>query len=176
MNRTAEPTDNRKGLPALRMSDLFGVPDRNEHSRRIMGSSNDMTWPTPQPVFDKLNSEFHFTLDPCCVPETAKCERFYTPKEDGLKQDWSRERVFMNPPYGRWLKIWMRKAYEESQRGALVVCLVPARVDTGWWHDYAMKGETRFLRGRIKNRNGVSWPFPAAVVILRPGTPNNAIS
>jgi len=161
--------DARPALVAVRSTDLFGERLPNAHNRIITGSSDDMTWPTPQPVFDALNAEFGFTLDPCCVPATAKCAKYYTPKEDGLKQDWSGERVFMNPPYGRWLKPWMRKAYEESQRGALVVCLVPARVDTAWWHDYAIKGEVRFPRGRIKNKNGQSWPFPAAIVIFRPG-------
>ena len=156
--------------------DLLGAPLPNAHNRTIMASSDDMTWPTPQPIFDALNAEFQFTLDPCCVPATAKCAKYYTPKEDGLKQDWSGERAFVNPPYGRWLKPWMKKCYEESQRGALVVCLVPARVDTAWWHDYAAKGEVRFPRGRIKKRNGVAWPFPCAIVIFRAranGAPNN---
>lgn len=99
---------------------------------------------------------------------TAKCAKYYTPKEDGLKQDWSVERVFMNPPYGAELPRWIKKAYEESRRGALVVCLVSARVDTNWWHDYAIRGEVRFLKGRIKGSNGQSWPFAAAVVVFRP--------
>ena len=74
----------------------------------------------------------------------------------------------MNPPYGRTIKAWMRKAWESSQDGATVVCLVPARTDTAWWHDYAMKGEIRYVRGRLKfggHKN--SAPFPCAVVIFR---------
>ena len=149
--------------------DLFGVRDNtNHHNRQVMGSSNDMTWTTPQPVFDALNAEFNFTLDPCALSQTAKCKKFFTPFDDGLKKDWSQDTVFMNPPYGKWLRVWMRKAFEESRKGALVVCLVPARVDTQWWHDYAIHGQVRFWKGRLKNKNGQAWPFPVAIVIFRP--------
>jgi len=134
-----------------------------------MGSSKIMTWPTPQQWFDYLNLEFGFTLDPCCEHETAKCKKHYTPEEDGLAQSWKDERVFMNPPYGREITAWMKKAYEEARdNGALVVAFVPARVDTNWWHDYAIKGEVRLPKGRAKNPDGGAWPFPVAVVIFRP--------
>lgn len=127
-------------------------------------------WETPQDFFDKLNEEFNFTLDPCCVPATAKCDRYFTPVEDGLKQDWSNETVYMNPPYGREIGKWMQKAYESCvMGGATVVCLVPSRTDTKWWHDYSMKGEIRFIRGRLKFGNSKnSAPFPSAIVIFRP--------
>jgi site-specific DNA-methyltransferase (adenine-specific) len=138
------------------------------HKRSVLGSSEDMTWPTPQYLFDAIDLEFGFTLDPCCWPHTAKCDKYYTPKENGLAQDWSAERVFMNPPYGAELGRWMAKAFGEAQRGALVVCLVPARVDTNWWHDYANRGEIRFLKGRVLGPSGQSWPFPVAIVVFRP--------
>ena len=126
-------------------------------------------WSTPQDFFDKLNTEFGpFDLDPCATASNAKCERFFTMYHDGLIQAWKpAKRVFMNPPYGREIGRWMRKAQFESQRGALVVCLVPARTDTAWWHDYSMKGKVRFIRGRLKfggSKN--SAPFPSAVVIF----------
>jgi site-specific DNA-methyltransferase (adenine-specific) len=141
-----------------------------EHSRKVMSSSVDMTWATPQAWFDYLNLEFKFTLDPCCHHETAKCKKHYTPEEDGLAQSWQDERVFMNPPYGRELGVWMKKAYEEARdNGALVVAFVPARVDTEWWHRYAVKGEVRFPKGRVKFAGAdASAPFPVAVVIFRP--------
>lgn len=141
-----------------------------EHSRRVMSSSVDMTWATPQAWFDYLDLEFKFTLDPCCHHETAKCKKHYTPEEDGLAQSWQDERVFMNPPYGRELGKWMKKAYEEARdNGALVVAFVPARVDTEWWHRYAVKGEVRFPKGRVKFAGAdASAPFPVAVVIFRP--------
>lgn len=142
----------------------------NTHARKIMTSSVDMTWATPKEWFNYLNLEFDFTLDPCCAPETAKCKRFFTPKEDGLAQSWAEERVFMNPPYGRELGKWMDKAYREARdNGALVVCFVPARVDTNWWHRFASKGEIRFPKGRVKFEGAsASAPFPVAIVIFRP--------
>ena len=135
-----------------------------------MTSSKDTTWATPQEWFDYLNLEFKFTLDPCCSEETAKCKKFYTPVEDGLSKSWEDERVFMNPPYGRGLNDWMEKAYKESKRGALVVCLVPARVDTLWWHATAGKAaDVRFPIGRLKFGNAPSSaPFPVAIVVFRP--------
>lgn len=131
--------------------------------------SERMDWPTPQAFFDGLNVEFQFTLDPCALPHNAKCAKFYTPTDDGLAQDWSGERVFMNPPYGRAVGHWMRKAYLETRGGCeLAVCLVPSRTDTAWWHDYAAKGEVRFIRGRLKFGDGKQGaPFPSAIVIFR---------
>ena len=134
----------------------------------LMFSSEDMTWSTPQEFFDKLNEEFNFTLDPCCVPSTAKCNIYFTPEVDGLKQSWEGHTVFMNPPYGREINKWLRKAYEESLNGTIVVCLIPSRTDTKYWHDYCMKAsEIRFIKGRLKFGNSVnSAPFPSAVVIF----------
>ena len=115
--------------------------------------SNSNEWETPQDLFDKLDKEFHFTLDPCATKENAKCKKYFTKEKDGIRQIWKDERVFMNPPYGREIGEWMKKAYEESTRGCVVVCLVPARTDTNWWWDYAMKGEIRFIRGRVRFKN-----------------------
>jgi phage N-6-adenine-methyltransferase len=119
--------------------------------------------------FRQIEAEFGpFTLDPCATAENAKAPKFYTLEENGLNQSWAGERVYMNPPYGRQIPKWVGKAYEESKRGAFVVCLVPARTDAGWWHDYCLKGEVRFIRGRLKF-GGNKWnaPFPSAVVIFR---------
>lgn len=141
------------------------------HLMRVMGSSADLGWATPQQWFDYLNLEFRFTLDPCCTHQNAKCARHYTPAEDGLAQSWAEERVFMNPPYGREIPKWMRKAYEAARdQGALVVCFVPARVDTEWWHRYAAKAsEIRFPIGRVKFEGAdAGAPFPVAIVIFRP--------
>ena len=83
-------------------------------------------WSTPQDFFDKLNNKYHFTLDPCCTKESAKCKKYYTKEDDGLAQSWENEVVFMNPPYGKEIRHWIEKAYRESLRGAVVVCLIPA--------------------------------------------------
>lgn len=146
------------------------TPDQQtSHARAIQHSSVDTLWATPSEWFAYLNLEFKFTLDPCCQPETAKCKRFFTPFENGLAQSWKDERVFMNPPYDD-IAAWMQKAHDEARNnGALVVCFVPARVDTDWWHRYAVKGEIRFPKGRVKFEGASKTaPFPTAIVIFRP--------
>ncbi len=128
-------------------------------------SSNTSEWATPQDVFDELNVEFNFTLDPCCTHENAKCVQYYTKVENGLKQSWVGHNVFMNPPYGREIITWMQKAH--TCGADIVVCLVPARTDTKWWHEFAMKGAIRFIRGRLKfNDSKNSAPFPSAIVVF----------
>lgn len=130
-------------------------------------SSRTGEWETPQAFFDQLDAEFHFETDVCAVPENAKCLHYYTPQKDGLQQDWTGV-CWCNPPYGREIGKWMRKAYESSLTGATVVCLVPSRTDTRWWHTYAAKGEVRFVRGRLKFGGAAnSAPFPSAVVVFR---------
>lgn len=125
-------------------------------------------WATPQWLFDALDKEFGFTLDPCSDGANAKCDRYFTPAENGLMRDWGTETVFMNPPYSE-VDDWMRKAYGAAQGGATVVCLIPARTDTRWWHKYAMKAEVRFIRGRLKFGDAVtSAPFPSAIIVFRP--------
>lgn len=132
-----------------------------------MYTSNTCEWETPVDFFGKLDSEFGFDLDVCATPENAKCARYYTKEDDGLEKEWTGV-CWMNPPYGREIGKWMKKAYASAQSGATVVCLVPARTDAGWWHDYAMRGEVRFVRGRLKfNGLNCNAPFPSAVVIFR---------
>jgi len=131
-------------------------------------SATDL-WATPQHFFDALNTEFHFETDVCALPSNAKCSAYYTPDMDGLSQEWSGI-CWMNPPYGRQIAKWIKKASESARNGATVVCLVPARTDTQWWHQYIEgRAEVRFVRGRLKfggSRN--SAPFPSAVIVFRP--------
>lgn len=137
---------------------------------RVMFSSATDLWATPQPFFDELNKEFQFTLDPCATAENAKCRTFYTKEDDGLKQDWGGQFVFCNPPYGRKIKDWVRKCYEESKKpNTVVVMLIPARTDTAYFHEYIYKkAEVRFIRGRLKFGNAKnSAPFPSMVVVFR---------
>jgi len=130
-------------------------------------SKTDM-WATPDCFFDKLNNEFGFELDVCATKDNAKCDKYYTIDDDGLSQIWS-GMCWMNPPYGRQIKHWIKKAYESARdNGATVVCLIPSRTDTAYWHDYVMKGEIRFIRGRLKFGGAKnSAPFPSAVVVFR---------
>ena len=136
----------------------------------LMSSLAD-DWGTPQKVFDDLNAEFGFTVDVCANANNFKVANYFDLAQDGLAQEW-RGVVWMNPPYGRSIKLWMAKAYESWLQGATVVCLIPARTDTVWWHDYAAKAsEVRFIRGRLKfERPDVksdAAPFPSAIVIFR---------
>ncbi len=135
-------------------------------------TSETVEWSTPTEIVSQLEWEFGaFTLDPCATINNAKAPKFFTQDDNGLVQSWSGERVFMNPPYGRTISDWTSKAYEESKRGSLVVCLVPSRTDTDWWHRFAMKGEIRFIRGRIQFGSlGVNAPFPSALIIFHPNT------
>lgn len=135
----------------------------------LMFSSKSNEWETPQDVFDMLNDEFHFTLDPCSTHLNAKCEKHFTIAEDGLKQDWRGETVFCNPPYGRELPLWIEKAAKSAGGGTTVVMLIPARTDTRAFHNYIYnKAEIRFIRGRLKfggSKNAA--PFPSMIVIFR---------
>ena len=134
-----------------------------------MMSSNSNEWATPKLFFEELDKEFHFTLDPCATHENHKCDKYYTKEQDGLKQTWGRYRVFCNPPYAREIPKWVKKEYEENEKGTFVVMLLPARTDTRWFHDYIYnKHEIRFIKGRLKFNDGKqSAPFPSMVVIMR---------
>ena len=139
-------------------------------NNELMFSSKNQKWSTPQDFYDKLNVEFGFTLDPCCEIETAKCEKYYTLKENGLEQDWQGETVFCNPPYGREQKLWIEKCWNESNKPkTTVVMLIPARTDTIAFHKYIYnKSEIRFIKGRLKFGNSKnSAPFPSMIVIFR---------
>ena len=134
-------------------------------------SSKTGEWETPVTFFATLDAEFHFTLDVCARPENAKCLRFFSPEQDGLAQSWAGEICFCNPPYGQEIGKWVRKEYEESrQPKTIVVCLLPARTDTRWWHRYVMKAtEIRFVEGRLKFGGAEnSAPFPSVVAVFTP--------
>lgn len=134
-----------------------------------MMSSNSNEWGTPKKFFEELNNEFNFTLDPCSTHENAKCKKHFTKEEDGLKQDWSKDVVFCNPPYGKELPLWVEKAYNENKKGALVVMLIPARTDTRYFHKYIYKQhDIRFIKGRLKFNDGKNAaPFPSMVVVMK---------
>ena len=136
---------------------------------KVHFSSQSNEWSTPQALFDKLNSEFGFTLDPCATSENAKCSKYYTKQDDGLSKNWNGERVFVNPPYGHEIGKWVKKAYEEYLKGAIVIMLIPARTDTSYFHDYILgKATLRFIRGRIKFSDGLTRsPFPSMIVIFK---------
>lgn len=137
--------------------------------QKAMVSSKSNEWSTPQDFFDELNKEFNFTLDPCATKENKKCKKYYTLKQDGLTKNWSKDVVFMNPPYGGHTGTWLAKAYEESKKGAIVVCLIVSSTDRSYWHEYIFPfaAEIRFIRGRLKFGNVKSTaPFASAIVVF----------
>ena len=149
----------------------------------IMASSKSDEWETPQDLFDKLNAEFHFTLDPCCREYNHKCDKYFTQEDDGLHKSWLGEVVFCNPPYGKSIGKWVEKCYNEyKENGTTIVMLIPSRTDTSWFHKYIWHEATeiRFVEGRLRfiNRTFPSWredgnfkvspaPFPSMIVIYR---------
>ena len=137
---------------------------------KVLYSSKEEKWATPQDFFDKLNDEFHFTLDAAASPDNAKCANYFTEEQDGLVQSWGGHTVWCNPPYCRKTGLWVKKAYEEHQRtGCTVVMLLPSRTDVRWFHDYILgKAEIRFIKGRLKFGGSKNFaPFPSIVVIYR---------
>ena len=134
-----------------------------------MFSSAKDDWETPQDFFDRYNSEYHFTLDAASDDKNAKCKNHFTKETDGLHNSWVGQTVWLNPPYGRVIGEWVRKAYEESrQKDTTVVCLLPARTDTKWFHDYCKLGKIEFIRGRLKfGKSKNSAPFPSMVVVFK---------
>lgn len=138
----------------------------------LMFSSKDQTWYTPPEFVDALQKKYPFELDVCATEETAKCDLFFDPEIDGLRQSWGKRVCWMNPPYGRELSLWIDKAIEQAKQGATVVCLVPARIETKWFHRaWDACAEVYFVRGRIKFGGADHGaPFPSAVFVLT-GTP-----
>ena len=124
-------------------------------------------WETPKELFDELNQIFKFRLDVCANKLNYKVKKYYTRAENGLHQKWSKVN-WMNPPYGREIKKWLERACEEGKKKNCTVCLIPARTDTKWWHNYVMKADIiYFIKGRLKFSNTEnSAPFPSAIVIF----------
>lgn len=140
-------------------------------------------WETPQDLFDNLNKEFHFILDVCATKENTKCVFYFTKEENALNRDWGKKVCWMNPPYDKTINLWMKKAYEASQSGATVVCLIRGRsTDTKWWHEFIMRAsEIRFIKGRLRFcLNGKpfetnTYPYNNILIVFYPyskGPPN----
>lgn len=157
--------------------------DWQEQATKLM--SNPVTirtvdrkdWEIPDEFFDGLDKEFHFLIDICASKGNSKCELYVTEKTDALSmKNWAcgaytiPQAIWCNPPYGRNIGNWVKKAYEESYKDCLVVMLLPARTDTKWFHDHIYgKAEIRFIKGRLTFKGGPhNAPFPSMVVIFRP--------
>lgn len=144
---------------------------------KILFSSDSTEWETPDNLFKLLDKEFNFTLDPAATSKNAKCTEFFTIEDNGLVKSWNGHTVFLNPPYGRGnkkrgipgIEKWVEKAYKESLEGTTVVCLLPVRTCTKWFHDWVVnKSEIRFLKGRLRFKGAKSSaPFPSMICIFR---------
>lgn len=150
------------------------VVDRRRHiAWQVAGDRKD--WATPRALFAVLHKEFEFSMDACSsrYNATAAGVQMWAEEFDSLAVPWT-GRVWCNPPYGRQVGAWVEKGFREVRRPdgpELVVMLLASRTDTSWWHDYCMKGEIRFIRGRLcfdDDRCG-RCPFPSALVIFRKG-------
>jgi phage N-6-adenine-methyltransferase len=149
-----------------------GFPSGTSGTGAYMPQAKTVEWETPKGLYELLDAEFSFSLDPCSTIGNHKCRRYYTKEEDGLWMPWAPHSVFMNPPYGREQGEWVKKAYEESLKGATVVCLLKAATDTKWWHEYVMRAkEVRFIKGRVHFQyQGVDLgpaPFPSCIVVFQ---------
>src|SRR5262249_9744068 len=138
--------------------------------RSIHFRSDSCEWPTDQAFFDQVNAAFGFTLDVCATAENAKCPTFYTRAQDGLSQPWT-GRVWCNPPYGKGIERWIERAHRVAVKGEaeVVVCLVFARTDTRWWHEWAAHAEVRFIKGRLNFGGQYYAPFPSVLLVFRNG-------
>mgnify|MGYP000179728054 CR=1 FL=1 len=160
------------------------APKKTEKSpawRTIHSSEND-TWRTPKPLFDRLNHEFNFDLDAAALKHTALLENYYGPdhldpgRTDALCIDWEGQSIFVNPPYGRSIGDWVKKGLDESRKGKIVVMLVMACTDTIWWHNWAWEAEQiRLMKGRIPflredGSKASSAPKGSAILVFRPHT------
>lgn len=138
--------------------------------RNVHFSSQSVHWATPTSLYSDLDKEFHFDFDPCKLNHSPAP---LLGSSDGLSEPWGKV-TFCNPPYGRQIGPWIKKAYDESKKGKTVVLLIPSRTDTQWWHDYVMKAhEIRFIKGRLKFGGAkTSAPFPSCVVVFKPNGGN----
>jgi phage N-6-adenine-methyltransferase len=172
---------SRFGVPLLEALDEI---ERLSKPRPLLKKGANEEWGTPAKIFDPLNLEFGFTLDVCATKDNKKCPSFFSKEhpggftvgwmgEDGLTKDWKHYSgggaCWMNPPYNsKALYAWTKKAYEESLRGVTTVCLVPAKMDQPWWHEYAVKGEIRPIKGRVKFEGAKHTAlFSCAILVFR---------
>jgi phage N-6-adenine-methyltransferase len=167
--------DGTQQTAATYMRKAAEMADQIENLLSISGTRGQLAnqsggtdaWSTPDDFFAAVDAEFGFELDVCALDSSAKCERYFTPEDNGLAQEWTGT-CWMNPPYGDEIRHWVKKAHDAAlDNGATVACLVPARVDTGWWWDYCRHAEIRFLRGRLRfGDSDTGAPFPSALVIF----------
>lgn len=144
------------------------IPKRR-HVKQTWFNANSIEYETPDEIFEPLALEFGITLDVAATNKNAKCKNYFTAEDNGLLKDWDGV-CWMNPPYGRVMKKWVEKAYNEYLKGNTIICLLPARTNTNWWHEFIIpNAEIRFIKGQVKFKGfkRCLW-MPMAIVIFKP--------
>lgn len=157
-----------------------------------MFSSQESGWRTPKIIYEPLVQEFNIKIDAAATAKSRIVGTWFGPGsawfEDALWADWTISSYWLNPPWSRGgkyqMKDWVRRASAEGAMGSTVVALLPARVDTSWWHDFVMdRAEVRIVRGRVTfddPETGLpaksAAPFPVCICIWRPGGPTTVSS
>ena len=123
---------------------------------------------TPPDFFARLHAACDFTVDACATKPAALLPQFFSPEQDGLKQSWVGHRVYCNPPFHRGSIVkWLEKGLTSGAE--LVVYLLPAEVNSKWWHQFILLHATAILypEGRMKfaGHQRVA-PFNVAVAIF----------
>lgn len=157
--------------------------DEKKDKHSVHYSSESQTWNSPKWLFKELDEHWNFTLDAACIESSALCDKFFTPEDNSLVQDWSNDITYLNPPYND-LKTWLSKATEEYERGSTVVILVPSRTDTQAFQNYAVKHCSCicFIKGRLKFEDPTkrdektnTAPFPSCIIVLDRNLTQNKI-
>ncbi|MFY7908427.1 MAG: DNA N-6-adenine-methyltransferase [Emticicia sp.] len=147
---------------------FFLMNDLKRMNIKAFFSHKNTVWSTPQGFFDELDKKYNFTTDVCATSENTKCAIFFSPETDGLQQEWTGT-CWMNPPYGKEISSWVKKAHLEVSTGKCkVIALLPARTDTKWFHELILgKYKVEFIKGRLKFSDSKnSAPFPSMLVIF----------
>ena len=151
----------------------------NKATQKVLFSSEQSEWETPPDFFKMLDRHYKFTLDAAASDSNHLCKKYFTEKDDALSRSWGNERVFINPPYGRGIGAWTAHAFEEAKKGTFSVMLLPARMDTKWFHEWCHESRVRLIQGRLmfllngkpmldKKGNPTRAPFPSMLVYFEP--------
>lgn len=138
---------------------------------KVLFSSNKLDWETPPWLMNLINDDMWWperTLDVCATAANTKCDEYMDKETDALTTTWPGGSAFCNPPYGKNISRWVRRAAHQTWKRNVfdTVVLLPSRTDTKYWHNYVMRAsEVCFLRGRIRFLGAASSaPFPSCLV------------
>lgn len=145
------------------------VHERNEDAKKTEKDEQR----TPISLFAILDKRFRFAIDLCCTRENCLCHAgIFRGTTDSLVVDWKRCTElsavglednlisYCNPPYSKGkIDKFVKKAYEESLKGAVVVMLLPADISTRWWNYCMFASEWIRIKGRVKFNHADGTPI-----------------